>query len=397
MKKILVLTPRFPFPVIGGDRLRIYKICQELSKHYELTLLSLCETRKELTMEVDDKVFKNIYRVYLSRLQSKLNVISAIPTRKPLQIAYYSSWKFKSKVNELMPYHDAVFSHLIRTGDYVKNINIKSILEMTDAISLNYKRVAESNSEFSLRKLVYIFERKRLEKYERNIVNSFDMVSLISGIDKDYLYPQGHHKVKVYGNGVDTKNLIYKKRTVNNTEFISIIFIGNMYSLQNMDAVKWFCHEILPNLCDATYKFKLKVVGKIKDSDRDYLNPIPNVEVTGTVDDINEACSDGHLAICPIRLGAGIQNKILEYMALGLPCITSSVGFEGIGATDGREILIANNLEEYQRKIHELINNKELFDKVSSNARTFVETHFSWEARLNPLINDLDFLIGNSI
>ena len=74
MKKILVLTPRFPFPVIGGDRLRIYKICQELSKHYELTLLSLCETRKELTMEVDDKVFKNIYRVYLSRLQSKLNL-----------------------------------------------------------------------------------------------------------------------------------------------------------------------------------------------------------------------------------------------------------------------------------------------------------------------------------
>ena len=83
MKKILILTPRFPYPVIGGDRLRIYEVCKELSKKYELTLLSLCENKEELSYEVDDHLFKSIHRVLLPKYRSYLNCLLSLPFDKP--------------------------------------------------------------------------------------------------------------------------------------------------------------------------------------------------------------------------------------------------------------------------------------------------------------------------
>ncbi|WP_250880879.1 glycosyltransferase family 4 protein [Escherichia coli] len=78
------------------------------------------------------------------------------------------------------------------------------------------------------------------------------------------------------------------------------------------------------------------------DKDKSWLESQPGVVVTGEVDSITYAAADGHIGVCPIRLGAGIQNKVLEYMALGLPCISSTVGFEGLGAEEGKEIYVAN-------------------------------------------------------
>jgi len=161
MKKLLILSPRFPFPVIGGDRLRIYKICEQLSKKFELTLLSLCDSEEEMKLNVCDEVFSKIEKVYLSPFESKLNVIKSLLGNTPLQIAYYRSVEFERKINELLPHHDGVFAHLIRTGEYIKNKQSKTILEMTDAISLNYKRVGELNDTKSLRALIYRLEQKR--------------------------------------------------------------------------------------------------------------------------------------------------------------------------------------------------------------------------------------------
>ncbi|HFP2620956.1 TPA: glycosyl transferase family 1, partial [Escherichia coli] len=113
-KKILVLTPRFPYPVIGGDRLRVYMLCKELSKKYDLILLSLCDQPLELEININDSVFKEIHRVYLPKYKSYYNVLKALVTQKPLQIAYYQSDTFKNKYNKLIKQCDAVFCHLIR-------------------------------------------------------------------------------------------------------------------------------------------------------------------------------------------------------------------------------------------------------------------------------------------
>ena len=154
-KKILVLTPRYPFPVIGGDKLRIYKICQELSKYYDLTLLTLIDDIQDLTIPHDEEVFKYVHKIYLPKIKSFFNVLLALPTSTPLQVAYYKSDNFKQKLNELLPAYDATLSHLIRVGHYAKDVNGVNFLEMTDAISLNYKRVREIKTLKSFKSFIF--------------------------------------------------------------------------------------------------------------------------------------------------------------------------------------------------------------------------------------------------
>jgi len=348
MKKLLILTPRFPYPVIGGDRLRIYRLCKVLSKKYELTLLSLCENEEEMSMPLPDELFKYVHRVYLPKWKSCLNALFAIPSKTPLQIAYYHSEEFKKKCKELMPNYDASISHLIRVGDYVKNQPGVHVLEMTDAISLNYKRVKSVSGNSSFKSIIYSLEQKRLEYYERNVLNHFEFISLVSPVDRDFLFPEKslHNKALLCSNGVDTTELAYSYRPIKIGQKVEIIFIGNMSSLQNMDAALWFAKKVMPGIMRLG-DFVFKVIGKISEENKKKLLSYPNVIVTGMVDDILLSAASGHIAVCPMRLGAGIQNKILEYMALGLPCITSTVGFEGIGAKDKHELLIADSVDEY--------------------------------------------------
>ncbi|EEY6012085.1 glycosyltransferase [Escherichia coli] len=390
MRKILVLTPRFPYPVIGGDRLRIYKICEYLSKYFDLTLLSLCEKKEEINMDIDDSVFKEIHRIYLPKFISYINTIISVPTSTPLQVAYYKSYKYKKKLEELLPKHDAVFAHLIRTGDYVKNKDAVKILEMTDAISLNYKRVRQ-NSITNFRSFVYSIEQKRLEHYEKSMSEHFDLLSLISPIDKEFLF-KDKMNVKVYGNGVDANLLPFYKREIQDKN-VNLIFIGNMHSLQNMDAVLWFAKYILPKIKVKGKNVILKIIGRIKEVDEIKLSKYTNVKIIGAVNNVADASLDGHIGICPIRLGAGVQNKILEYMALGLPCITSSVGYEGIGALNKENILIADTIDEYNHEINALVYDKKYYNFIAINARKFVEAKYSWSAKLESMISDVTNLI----
>ncbi|WP_407208710.1 glycosyltransferase family 4 protein [Citrobacter sedlakii] len=364
-------------------------MCEQLSEKYELVLLSLCDELTELNAQIDDKVFKEIHRVYLPKYLSYLNVIKALFTSKPLQVAYYNSKAFSQKYEELVKNCDAVFCHLIRVADYAKDTKIVKFIDMTDAISLNYMRVKNIASRKNFRALIYSFEQKRLEKYERNIANHFNLTTFISPVDRDFLYPHLNKDIKVVNNGVDLEQLIYQEREINASHLVELVFIGNMMSMQNMDAALFFASKILPSL-SADYKVVFKVIGRITEKNKKLLNSFSNTIAVGTVDDINSATKSGHIGICSVRLGAGVQNKILEYMALGLPCITSPVGSEGIGAIVDEEIIIADSISEYKEALRRLINDKEFYHRIASNAHKFVYTNYSWKSKLSMFMNAVE-------
>jgi len=385
LKKILVLTPRFPFPVIGGDRLRIYFLCKELSKSYDLTLLSLCESKDEMEMNVSsDTVFSSVLRVLQPKWKSYFNCLLAIPTKTPLQIAYYRNSEFKRKLNELIQNHDYALAHLVRTGDYLLNSDIPKVLEMTDAISMNYERVGKTAKSSGFKNLVYSIEQKRLKKYEQFSANKFDASILVSQIDKDYLFSSSsdeYQKVLVCSNGVDTNDMSYELSESSK----QLVFIGNLYSVQNFDAAYWFAANVMPMLRKQG-DFTFKVIGRIKDKDRQKLKGLDGVVVTGAVESVIIEARNSLAGICSVRLGAGVQNKILEYMALGIPAITSSIGLEGLEAKANKDILIANEPQEYADAVIELALNKKLRESVSINGREYVENNHSWNSRLSPIM-----------
>lgn len=385
LKKILVLTPRFPFPVIGGDRLRIYFLCKELSKSYDLTLLSLCESKDEMEMDVSsDTVFSSVSRVLQPKWKSYFNCLLAIPTKTPLQIAYYRNSEFKRKFNELIQNHDYALAHLVRTGDYLLNSDIPKVLEMTDAISMNYERVGKTAKSSGFKNLVYSIEQKRLKKYEQFAANKFDATILVSQIDKDYLFSSSsdeYKKVLVCSNGVDTRDMSYELSESSK----QLVFIGNLYSVQNFDAAYWFAVNVMPRLRKQG-DFTFKVIGRIKDKDRQKLKGLDGVVVTGAVKSVIIEARNSLAGICSVRLGAGVQNKILEYMALGIPAITSSIGLEGLEAKANKDILVANEPQEYADAVIELTLNKKLRESVSINGREYVESNHSWNSRLSPIM-----------
>lgn len=388
MKSLLVLTPRYPYPVIGGDRLRIYYVCKVLAQHFRLTLLSLCESQAEMDSPLpDDGVFDRIERVYLSRTRSRLATLAALPGRTPLQVAYYRSAAFRRRIEELAPGHDGLLAHLIRTGDAIRHLPQPRFLEMTDAISLNYARVSrERSASLDLRSQVYRIEARRLEDYERAVVDDFDHSFLVSGIDREFLFGGNAERlgrVTVASNGVDLGRLPYDF----SADAGDLVFIGNMTTLQNLDAVQYAARDILPLVRRQRPEIRLRVIGRIGPAERAQLESLDGVDVTGQVDSIPDAARGGGVGICPMRLGAGIQNKVLEYMALGLPTVSTSIGLEGFEARDGIELAVADDPARFADLVLQLLDDREAAGAMALAGRRYVESHHSWEAMLRPMVD----------
>ncbi|WP_339087552.1 glycosyltransferase family 4 protein [Shewanella chilikensis] len=381
-KKLLVITSRFPFPVVGGERLRIYKVCEELSNNFDITLLSLCEAKDELHFDVgDDKVFKEIKVVYHPRWKSYFNCICAFFSKKPLQVAYYQSNDFSKLVTDVVDDFDFVLCHLIRMSDYVKDVNKPKVLEMTDAISLNYSRVRDKLGWSSIMGVIYGFEYSRTLRYEQSITKKFDKSFLVSDVDFSYLVENGVERelLGISSNGVD--DALFKFDY--NPDKRTIIFIGNMTSVQNYDAAVWFASSVMPLLLKhGDYIFK--IVGRIGEKKKLQLEKFSNVVVTGSVNSIIDSCDGAFVGVCPVRIGAGVQNKVLEYMALGIPAITSTVGLEGIGAIPGYNILTSDTPEQYVETILSLLSH-DYASQIGLQGRQYVMTNHVWSSKVEPI------------
>ena len=387
-KNILVITTRFPYPPIGGDRLRIYNICKNLSKDFNLTLLSLYENKAELLVEPTDIVFNKIYRIYLPLWRSLLNAAINIFSSKPLQISYYKSSELQKMAELLIPDHDMVLTHLIRAAEFGRSTHKINILEMTDAISLNYSRITSQKiSFFDLRAFIYRIELSRLKRYEKSIVKDFNLSVLISEVDKRYLFGNNSNQnnLLVISNGVDASHFKFSF----NPALGDIAFIGNMKSYQNYHAASYMATEILPIIRISFPDVRLRLIGRISLKAMEYFIKLDGVDITGEVRDINDAVIGCSVGVCPVTIGAGVQNKILEYMALGLPVVTTSVGAEGLNIASGAECLIANDPISFANAVINLLSDRKIAESLSLQGRTYIEKYHSWDYILNKYNNSV--------
>ena len=394
---MLVLAPRDPYPVIGGDRVRIHRLIRELAPTYDFTLVTFCRSRRERDAPLPpDGLFKAVHRIVLPYWRSFANALGAVASGEPLQVAFYRSAEFRATVEALAPSHDAVLAHLVRTAEYARDLPLLRVLEMTDAISMNLARVASLDAGyFDLRRWIYAVEAPRMRAYERRVIDDFDVVSLTSQVDKSFLLEsdgQGDDRILVVPNGVDAPDTMPPAQAVRNPD--EIAFVGHMGTLQNYDAAWFFAHDVLPRIRARRPNAVFRIIGPIGRADARRLSRLRGVRVEGVVPDVHEALASARVGVCPTRAGSGIQNKVLDYFASRLAVVCSPYGAEGIeGARSGKHLLIAREAAEWAERVLNVLDDEPLAQRLADAGRAYARDRFRWEQRVEPLAGKLEYLL----
>lgn len=247
-----------------------------------------------------------------------------------------------------------------------------------DALSAGILRRVDRQPFYT--KWLFKIEANRLRKYEQSIFDFFEHRTIISDQDRQLIAHPDREKILCVPNGIDESFFENVKRP----EKFDFVFVGNMSYPPNVDAVVYIVNEILPEFKGST----LLISGATPHSSIVKLaNASSNIELTGWVDDIRKSYANGKIFLAPMMIGTGMQNKLLEAMALKTPCITTDLANNAIEAKPDAQILVGNSKQEILDKIELLLNDSELREKIAIGGHTYVRDKFSWSKSTKELID----------
>jgi polysaccharide biosynthesis protein PslH len=376
---ILFLLPRYPFPVIGGDRVKPYNVLKYLGANHNVTVVtffqgpklteSLINAMKNLNVEVEI--------IKLNPIKAGIRILFRIFSKKPLEILYYEQNTYKLKVKELLKIKnfDLAFSFFMRTAEYIKDEELPKILMAEDCRTVYQRRSYESSTKI-LQKFVRWWEWNKLRKYEPRIVNYFDVTTLVSEQDINSMKNLNDKvEYRLLSNGTDISKFIPDE----NIEKENILFSGKFDVWANELMVRKIKFEILPLIKKRFPNIKLILVGAnpgigIKNLLDD------DIELYANVPEVLPYLQKAKLFLHPHLGGSGIQNKLLEAMAAGCPVVTTTTGNQGINAENDKEVLIADSAEELANCAIRVLEDDNLANSISKNARELIVKKHSWES-----------------
>jgi len=391
MKKILVLYSRIPYPLIGGDRIRIYYTGKTLSRRYKVDLVCLNEGKvREEHKEKLKEIFNEVIIFPYSHYRFRCNALAGVVSKKPLQVHYYYFKRMQKWINDNYRNYDLVFANHIRTVEYLKKIDCPKIVDLHDAISMNYLEAARRVT--GLWKAIYWMEKGRVLPYEVKTVNEFARSFIVSDIDRDYLIQQGAAQEKIITIPVAVKDEVIN-RSSQIKEENQIVFFAKMDTLPNRDAAIYFAKEVFPLLRKKNRSLKFIIVGARPPREVLRLEGIAGIKVTGFVEDPYNFFDSCKVFVVPLRFGAGVQNKLLEAMALRKPVVTTSLAAKAIKGEDGKHFLVADTPVKMANRILGLLEDKEKRGSLGEEARVLIEKYYTWRTVGQKLLREIDKVI----
>lgn len=380
--KLLVVLPRFPYPLEKGDKLRAYHQLRVLSQQHEIYLFALSDKEIPAASMEALRLFCKDIRVGKLNIFTKLwNSMLALFKGWPIQCGYFfrkkakkDLWRFAAELNP-----DAVYAQMVRTVPYVQDLNGEKTIDYQDVLSQGMLRRSQRAPFWQ--KPFFTFESRRLQRYEAEVFQYFQHHTIITEVDRDLMPVKEKDKIQVVGNGVDFELFKYAGQA----KKYDLIFVGNMAYAPNVDAAEYIVRQILPRLLPQFPYLRLVLCGANPTKRVQALRG-PHVEITGWVESMAEYYAQSRVFIAPMRLGTGLQNKLLEAMATELPCVTSPLAAKPLkNAEYQKDIMVCKSPDEYAAAISRLLTDQEFYDEISQNAYRFVKEQYSWESML-PLI-----------
>lgn len=401
--RILLLTHRPPFPPDKGDKIRSFHLLEHLAQRHEVHLATL----------VDDPADLAHLPQLAARVRSLAHARIDGPLRRPLaalallagrsaSVAYFHSGDLQRQVDAVLGSVevDCVFAYSSPMAEYVlrsrhargRLARALKVIDYVDVDSAKWADYARRGGGWRAR--AWRAESRALAVHERRVAACFDRLLLVSAREAEaFPDPAVRTRIVALHNGVDLAYFAPGAAPQAGTaagdavhgdvgDAPRIVFTGVMDYLPNVEGVDWFATEVWPLIRAARPDAQFDVVGSRPARRIAELAREPGIHVTGRVDDVRGYLARASVSVAPLRIARGVQNKVLEAMAMGKPVVATPEAAEGIEAEPGRELVVAGDARAFAASVLALLGDAPRANAIGRAARACVERHYRWDRNL---------------
>lgn len=384
MDGLLFLAHRIPFPPNKGDKIRSFHLLRHLSTRHAVHLGAFVD-------DPDDWQYQDALKPYCASIKllplhprrAKLASLSGLLTGEALTLPYYRNAELKRWAADLAIAGEVTSGLAFSSAmaQFMPEKLAHRVLDMVDVDSDKWTQYA-ATQPWPM-SWMYAREGRKLAEWEARVAQDFDATLLVSREESALLQqraPHAQHKISAFENGVDA-DYFSPDRTYPNPyppEAAPIVFTGAMDYWPNIDAVTWFAERIFPAIRAAVPEAQFTIVGSRPSEAVGMLARQPGVVVTGGVPDVRPYIDHAACAVAPLRIARGVQNKVLEAMAMACPVIASAQAAEGLRAEAGRDFILAQGEAEFAEAVVSQLQTRAPLPR----ARDCIRNHYDWARNL---------------
>ncbi|MCZ4313778.1 TIGR03087 family PEP-CTERM/XrtA system glycosyltransferase [Comamonadaceae bacterium G21597-S1] len=392
MANILYLVHRLPYPPNKGDKVRSYHLLKHLAARHKVFLGTFVDDPEDMAfVETVRAICEDMHVSPLNPMWARLISTLALLDGRPMTLAYYSDRAMRAWVGRICVEHqiDAVVVFSSAMGQYAEIVATSEacplLVDFVDVDSSKWAQYA-SKHRWPL-SWIYTREGARLLEYERRLASHSRQSFFVTDNEValfNRLAPECANEVLTVGNGVDADFFSPDEGRSNpfGAGESAIVFTGAMDYWPNIDAATWFATEMLPQLRQWDDALRLYIVGRSPPQEVLALAS-DGVTVTGTVADVRPYLQFATVVVAPMRVARGVQNKVLEAMAMGRPVIAATECVDAIAARSGEELIAAQSEQEYVDEVKRIVTSVEYANCIGAAGRACVLERFSWDAHLS--------------
>jgi sugar transferase (PEP-CTERM/EpsH1 system associated) len=375
---ILFLSQRVPDPPNKGDKIRSHHLARRLAANHTVHVACLADDERELeTAGLTRRWAASVACRVRTRAESVLRGAASALSGRPLSVGYFRSRELAADVTALLatePF-DVAVSYCSSMASYLSRFAGPRVLDLVDVDSEKWRQYAVHSRLPS--KAVYALEHRLLRNYEKRLVEEFDRTIVISQAEKSLLtaFAPGE-RVEVIANGVETE--YWRNHAARSPEPV-LVFVGALDYFANADGICRFTREAFPRVRAEVADARLRIVGRRPGADVRALGALPGVEVVGEVADVRPELWGAGVAVVPLRIAQGLQNKVLEALAAGVPVVSSAAAVRGIRGRSEQHYLVAESAAESAAAVVRVLRDRALGDGLAERGRLLVQEGYSWD------------------
>ena len=390
MEDLLLLIHRIPYPPNKGDKIRSYHLLRHLTRHYRVHLATFVDDPDDWQYVPHvEAMCTSSHFARMNPLLARVKSLAALLKNRSLSLEYYRDAGLERWVRDTVAAHGIervlVFSSaMAQYADPYRQA--RRVVDFVDVDSDKWRQYADKKSWPM--SWLYAYEAARLLDYERQVARDYDASLFVSAPEAALfrqLAPESGAKIGHFSNGVDTDYFTPEAGHANpyRPGERVLVFTGAMDYWPNVDAVEWFCDNVFPALRERFPELSFYIVGSRPNPAVQALGQRPGVTVTGTVPDVRPYIAHAAVAVAPLRIARGIQNKVLEAMAMARAVVVSPQALEGIDAEPGSELVLAGDAPAFIDAVNALLDGQDsAADAIGQAARAKVQRRYSWSSNL---------------